>query len=629
VHLHFYKTVFSNWDHSLGPPPAWIPSPTETKETNLAAFLRLTGKNSVAELHDWSVANRAEFWETVAECLNIRFQRPPRATADLAGGIESPQWFPGASLNIVESCFSTSPDATAIIFQTEGGYPSSITYGALDELSNRVAYSLSGLGLCPGDTVAIVMPMTVEAVAAYLGVVKAGCAVVSVADSFAPDEIRTRLRIAGTEVVFTQDVVIREERALPLYQKVVDAGAARAVVVPAAGSSGLAVSLRAEDVGWESFLAGGGTASVRACDPGDTINVLFSSGTTGEPKAIPWTHTTPVKCAMDGYLHHDIKPGDVVAWPTNLGWMMGPWLIFATLISGGVMALYYGTPVAREFCEFVQNAKVRMLGVVPSMVKAWRSSGAADGLDWTSIKTFSSTGEASNPEDMLYLMSRAGYRPVIEYCGGTEIGGGYVTGTLVQAAAPATFTTAAFGLGLYILDENGLPAKTGETFLVPPSIGLSDSLINKNHHNVYYEGTPACPGGELLRRHGDQMERLPGGFYRALGRADDAMNLGGIKTSAAEIERIVSSVAGVSETAAIAASPDQGGPGRLIIFAVLEPGVQLGAAELLGPMQREIKKRLNPLFKIHDVVLIDALPRTASNKVMRRELRSKYSDQTD
>jgi acetyl-CoA synthetase len=327
---------------------------------------------------------------------------------------------------------------------------------------------------------------------------------------------------------------------------------------------------------------------------------------------------------MDGFLHHDIKPGEVVAWPTSIGWMMGPWLIYASLVNRATMALYYGAPVTREFCEFVQNARVRMLGVVPSLVKAWQNAGCVRGLDWTSIKMFSSTGECSNSDDYLYLMSLARYRPIIEYCGGTEIGGGYISGTIVQPASPATFSTPSYGLDFHILDESGKPSLNGELYIVPPSIGLSNTLLNKDHHEVYYAGTPQGPGGELLRRHGDETEALPGGYFRGHGRADDTMNLGGIKVSSTEIERAIAAVPGVVETAAVAFNPPQGGPSLLVLYAVLSPGV--AASDMLRKeMQRAIAARLNPLFKIHDVVPVDALPRTASNKVMRRVLRDSYS----
>jgi acetyl-CoA synthetase len=464
--------------------------------------------------------------------------------------------------------------------------------------------------------------MTVEAVASYLGVIKAGYAVASIADSFAPDEIATRVRIAAAGAAVTQDVALRAGKTLPMYQKVVDAGVERAVVVP----SGVAesVTLRPQDVMWDAFLGDDDKFDAVPCAPDDLSNIMFSSGTTGDPKAIPWTHTTPLKCGMDGHLHHDIKPGEVVAWPTSIGWMMGPWHIYASLLNKATMALYYGAPVSREFCEFVQNAQVALLGVVPSLVKAWQNSDAVGGLDWSAMKLFSSTGECSNADDYLYLMSLAGYRPVVEYCGGTEIGGGYISGTLVQPASPATFSLPCFGLDIRILDEEGLPADSGELYIVPPSIGLSNSLLNKDHHEVYYEGTPPGPAGEVLRRHGDEIERLPGGYYRGHGRADDTMNIGGIKVSSAEIERSLASVEGVDETAAVAYNPPEGGPSLLVMYVVLTPGTSVPMDALKKDMQRAIASKLNPLFKIHDVVLADALPRTASHKIMRRLLRDQY-----
>lgn len=254
-------------------------------------------------------------------------------------------------------------------------------------------------------------------------------------------------------------------------------------------------------------------------------------------------------------------------------------------------------------------------------------------------------------------MSRVkGYRPVIEYCGGTEIGGGYITGTVVQPAVPSAFTTASLGLDFIILDENGKPADNGELFLIPPSIGLSTTLLNKDHHKIYFSDSPPCPSkakgatgvllseeakeflgdktskvsktfeAPILRSHGDQVEKIPGNYFRALGRADDTMNLGGIKVSSAEIERVLNETDGVVETAAIAINPPDGGPSLLVIYTVLQQKKQKlsDKKEILSVFQKQIKEKLNPLFKINDIVIADSLPRTASNKVMRRVLRKEF-----
>jgi acetyl-CoA synthetase len=164
----------------------------------------------------------------------------------------------------------------------------------------------------------------------------------------------------------------------------------------------------------------------------------------------------------------------------------------------------------------------------------------------------------------------------------------------------------------------------GELFLIPPSIGFSTELLNQDHHKVYFDETPKGPDGQLLRRHGDQFERLGGGYFRGHGRVDDTMNLGGIKVSSTEIERALNAIEGVNETAAIAVSAKGGGMSRLVVYTVLTPGTNIEKEMLQKTMQKTIKQNLNPLFKVHDVMLVDSLPRTASNKVMRRKLRSQY-----
>jgi len=500
------------------------------------------------------------------------------------------------------------------------------TYGELEALANRVANGLAAHGLEPGNAIALYMPMTFECVAAYLGIIRAGCVVVSIADSFAPPEIRKRLEISNAAGIITIESFGRGGRSIPLYAKVCDAGAPRTIVFPETADA--AMNLREGDLAWREFLSPETDFESATAEPTDTTNLLFSSGTTGDPKAVPWTHLTPLKCAMDGRYHQDIHPGDVIAWPTNIGWMMGPWLIYAALINRACIALYEGLPSGSGFAEFVRRSGVTMLGVVPSLVRAWRESGACDGVDWTGVRTFSSTGEPSNRHDSLWLMSRTGYRaPVIEYCGGTEIGGGHLTGTVVQPASPATFSTPALGIDLVVVDEDGRPVaenSEGEVFLIPPSIGLSQELLNRDHDSIYYEDCPAGPEGQVLRRHGDQVARLPGGYYRAQGRADDTMNLGGIKVSSLELERVVEKHLRVFEAAAVAVQPGGEGAERLVVFAVLSSPTD--RQDLGRELRAMVAGELNPLFKIHDLVVVDSLPRTASNKLMRRELRRQYQN---
>jgi acetyl-CoA synthetase len=621
LHLFLFTTLFPEWQTTPTSAPAWIPNPSSAAQTHLATFMREQQCASVADFHQWTTTNYFDFLSGMLNKLNICFQRPPTAMCDLSKGVEFPTWLPQAKLNIVESCFNAPATATAIIYPDSQQEIKMLSYGELASLSNRIANGVVELGFKPGDAIAIALPMTMEAVAIYLGIIKMGGVVVAIADSFSSEEIATRLQIAGSVAIFTQETTKRDRKVLPLYSKIITANAPRAIVLP--GTQAATEAYRAGDLRWENFLSSNETFTAQHGSAMQPCNILFSSGTTGIPKAIPWNHGTAIKAASDAYLHHDIQTNDILCWPTNLGWMMGPWLIFAGLVNQAAIAVYDDTPASSDFAKFIQQAKVTMLGVVPTLVSAWRHHNHLDNVDWQQLKCFSSTGECSNAEDMLYLMSRAHYRPVIEYCGGTEIGGSYLSSTLIQKNYPALFSTAVMGVKVLILNEQGQPADTGEIAIVPPALGLSTTLLNADHHEVYFANMPTSSEQQLLRRHGDQAHRYANGYYSILGRADDTMNLSGIKISAVEIERSLAGMAGIAETAAVAIAPPQSGPSHLIIFAVPTSDIA-DKKTMLAAMQMRINQHLSPLFKIYDVVFLTELPKTASNKILRRLLRKQY-----
>ncbi len=605
--------------------PLWTPDAETIARSNIQAACDRLSFDSYDALYRWSITRPAEFWGYVVERLGVRFETPYNEVLNLENGPADARWFSGATMNIAESCFQAEASATAILHGGPDGEIQTMTYGELRRMADAIAAGLKRLGLKPGDAVAVFLPMTARSVAVYLGAILGGYVVVSIADSFSAEQVALRLKIGQAKAIFTQSFLQRGQKNIALLERVAEAAGPRAILVD--DTPPAAVALRKDDVCWTDFLADLPAAAPPVyVAPETAITVLFSSGTTGAPKAVPWDHATPIKGASDGCFHHDIHPRDVVVWPTNLGWMMGPWLIFAALINRAAIGLFEGSPLERPFGRFVQQAGVTMLGVVPSLVRAWRQCGCMDGLDWSSVRVFSSTGECSNADDMRYLSQLAGGRPIIEYCGGTEIGGGYLAATVVQPNIPSTFSTPALGNGLLILDEHGAPAHAGELFLIPPAIGMSNRLLNFEHHEVYYQDTPTGPAGETLRRHGDQMLRLPSGYYCALGRADDAMNLGGIKVGAAEIETALAGLPNVKEVAVICVATPGGGPDRLVVCLGAEASQLPEKAALQAELQQALKTKLNPLFKIHDVFVLASLPRTASNKIIRRQLRADYEN---
>jgi len=622
AHRLLFEFVYEKRGSDQSPAPVWFPSKENLEKSNLATAMRDLCFHNYKDFHKWSVENVDDFWSLVVKRLGIVFKKPQKKISDLSNGVERPVWLPGAELNIVDSCFKAPKEKVAIYFSREGSNKiESWTYSHLESMTNRVANSLKEKGYTNGDVIGIDMPMTPESVAIYLGIIKAGCAALSIADCFAPPEIEKRLKIGNAKLIFTVDYYLREGKKLEIYSKVKEASPPPAVIIPYSGV--LEEKTDVLDMLWQDFLSTKDEFESVPCKPNDPTNILFSSGTTGDPKAIPWDHTTPIKAASDSYFHQDVHPDDILAWPTNLGWMMGPWLIYAAFVNQASMALFTGSYSGKEFGQFVQNSGVTMLGVIPSLVNVWKTRKSIEELDWSKIKKFSSTGECSRKEDMLYLMSLAGYKPIIEYCGGTEIGGVYITGTMMQPCSPSTFTTPAMGVDFLMLDEVGKRTKNGEVFIIPPSIGLSTSMLNRNNFKTYYEGCPK-ENGFSLRRHGDQVEELAGNYFLVHGRVDDVMVLGGNKVGSAEVERILHSHPDVAETAAVTVKPNDGGPNNLIIYVVPFNGKALDTNSLKTDFQKLIKSNINPLIKIYDVVLTNSLPRTASNKVMRRLLRDEY-----
>src|SRR5881397_1932669 len=627
AHLGLYRLAYDGRHPEDGPGPAWVPSRADLHSSNIGRMMAARRLTSFEDFRRWSVDRRDDYWSTMIRTLGIVFRTSPTRILKLPADPRHPEWLAGAQLNIAESCFNAAPNKAAILFGLEGSDAiRKMTYGQLHRLSSRIANGLDALGLHRGERIALFLPMTPEAVAAYIGIVLSGRCVVGIADAVAPPEFQKRSRIADAHAVFTVDSYLRDGKVHDIYSKVIEADGPQAIVIPRTGEP---PHLARNDIAWTDFL---GDRDAYDAVPGrasDYTNILFSSGTTKDPKAIPWTQTTPIKSAADAYLHQDVRPSDVLAWPTSFGWMMGPWLTYASLVNRATMALYIGATTTRAFGEFVDRARVTMLGVVPKLVRSWKTDATMERLDWHRIRVFSSTAEPSTPEEMLYLMFLAGYRPIVEYCGGTEVGGGYITGSVVQPCAPSTFTTPALGLDFEVLDA-GQPATRGELFLVPPSIGLLTELLNYDNDEEYYDGVPEGLHGEVLRRHGDQVERLGDGYYRHLGRIDDMININGVKTSSEEIRSVLKNDH-VYDSKPIAVDLDDSGQHRLVVYVVPRDPRMLGSdslrAELRRDFQRSIKENLNPLLAhVEDVVLVSELPQAGPGKTRTmEELRKDYA----
>ena len=342
IHKKCYEKVYSGIDDVK---PAWIPSKEGVESTNIFKTMTKNGFSSYEEFYQWSIDSKScdDFWMQSAQSIEIDWEKEPSATFDLSdGGAAHVNYFPGGRLNISDSCFNKrDPHEAALIYSMESEPRNlrEMSFQTLNLLSNKIANGLTNkLGLKPGDAVGICMPMTPESIAIYLGIVKAGCVVVSIADSFSPDEIAIRCRISNAKAIFTQDVIFRGAKFLPLFERVLAADrivqesennaseSMKIMVLPGMLHSSsypdvpkddndsswsdkdmegneipihesVSSSMREDiDAGWYDFLelCSEEYTSVKRSAM-DSCNILFSSGTTGEPKAIVWSHSTPIK----------------------------------------------------------------------------------------------------------------------------------------------------------------------------------------------------------------------------------------------------------------------------------------------------------------------------------------------
>lgn len=651
VHRLLFDAAYAGWDVATqGPAPVWRADYAQMDASNMAALMRDLKFSSYDELYHWSIEHGRQFWARMVSELGLHFKNDYVPTPDTIVDLddtEEPRWLPGAELNVVEACFTAAPDETAILYQREGEEKiHRISYAELDARSNRVANALLRAGCQPGDKFAIDMPMHVDAVVIYLGLLKSGCAVVSLADSFKAPDVEVRLEAAApVKGIFVQETT-GGARRFALYEEVLKAKNLPPAVV--LGDAGVMPSIkRGGDISWQDFLTGTEENFTPVpLEMEHDLVIIFSSSTSSPkeqagdkpkpPKAIPWRANTAIKSVVDAKMHHDMQPGKVLCWPTNLGWMMGSFAIFGALGNKGTLALFEGNVVSAEFCQFVERARINVLGLVPTIAEGWEQKNLTKGCDWSAIEVFSSTGSPSNPNNYFYLMARApGYRPVLEYMGGTEIGGGYLQGSVLHPAAPSCFTTPCLGTDIFTPEEDSDDWRKGEVFIVMrdgddecPPMGLSTQLLNFDHHDKYFGRGLTSPEGYLLREHGDVIMRYPGGFIASGGRSDDGINLNGIKTSSLDIENYIKDarIEGLIDLAAIGVRPPEGGEDWLVIYAVTNTP-ELNEETLKKQCREAIKARNPQLARIQDVVLIEKLPLTASGKLRRRYLQDSYLEQ--
>ncbi|NUQ43728.1 MAG: AMP-binding protein [Calditrichaceae bacterium] len=590
------------------------------------------------ELYRRSVADIAWFWDAVLKDLDIQFYQPYRTIVDLRDGIQFPQWCVGGEMNIIHNCldkWQATPvrNRAALRWEGEEGEQRILTYGDLCREVNRCANALRQLGLGKGDAVGLYMPMIPELAVAFLAIIKIGGIILPLFSGYGPSAISARLADADAKALITADGMFR--RGKPALMKPVadealkDAPTVQQVIVVNRIDAAALPWKQGRDHRWEELVPRQSPQAETARTAAeDVLMVIYTSGTTGKPKGAVHTHCGfPVKSAQDMYHPMDVKMQDTMYWMTDMGWMMGPWEVFGTLLIGASMVFYDGAPdypAPDRLWKMVEQHGVTHLGVSPTLIRSLKTHGTAplEKYDLGSLRAAGSTGSPWDPDSWLWLFRNVlnGEKPILNYSGGTEISGGIVCGNFFKPLKPCAFSGAVVGMDADVVNEEGKPARgeVGELIVRQPWIGMTRGFWRdrQRYLDSYWNRL------ENIWVHGDFAAIDNDGLWYILGRSDDTIKIAGKRLGPAEVEAIVNAHEAVAESAAIAV-PDPLKDNEVVVFCVLKPGVP-GDEKLRKELLERIIAELGKPLKPREIRFAAALPKTRNAKVMRRVIRAAY-----
>ncbi|BBG02768.1 MULTISPECIES: AMP-binding protein [Pseudonocardia] len=604
----------------------WRPGPERLERSRVARLARAHGVDGIDALRARSVADVAWYWDAVVADLGLRFSRGYSQVLDLSAGITDAEWFVGGELNVADAClarWAEDPDArdrTAVVHEAEDGSLDSLTFAELDDRVRRVSAGLRGLGLRRGDAVALYLPMVTEAVVAFYAAARIGAVVVPLFSGFAPGAIASRLADGEVRAVVVAESTVRRGRTVAMLPAIRDAVAqspsvSHVVVVGTPGPG---------ETAWADLSAHDPeTGPAEPMAAADTLLLAYTSGTTGKPKGAVHTHAGfLVKTASEVAYSFDVGPGGVFCWITDMGWIMGPLSIVGTHANGATLVLYEGSPDVPDLGRLWQLAerhRVTMLGVSPTLIRTIRSSGAGP-FDLSSVHTLGSTGEPWDPESYEWLAREVfgGRVPIINFSGGTEVGGSFLAPYPVEPIASCSLGGPSLGMDVDVVDAAGQPVRgeIGELVCRQPWPAMTRGVWRdrERYLEAYWSTFPG------LWRHGDHAIVDQEGRWFLRGRSDDVMNVAGKRLAPAEVEAVLIAHPDVAEAAVVGVPDPKKGEA---VWAFWVP--RAGAAEnpdIVEELRRMVGEELGKPFAPSLVRRVAQLPKTRSAKIMRRAVRA-------
>ncbi|WP_054951667.1 AMP-binding protein [Numidum massiliense] len=674
--------------------------------TRLYRWMKQLGFGDYESFFQASIDDINWFWGEAEKALGIAWFAPYTRVLDLSRGIEWPEWYVGGKLNVtynavdkwlVDPQISTRP---AVVWEGEDGTVVTYTYEQLSAAIDRFARGLRREGIAKGDRVAIYMPLLPETIVAILAIIKIGAIFIPCFSGYKADAVAKRLTGAQVKMLISADGYLRRGKAVAMKEE-----ADKACALAPSVQKLVVVRRLGRDVAWQSGrdldwrdLAKSETESTahferadRAhkayrVDPAhkeptaaayrplaaeqtngnDPFMIIYTSGTTGRPKGAVHTHNGfALKSAFDAAFSMDLKPGDILCWLTDMGWMMGPFLMFASLFNAATMVLYEGTPTypeADRVWQLVEDHRMTHLGLSPTLIRSLMPHGEqlVKRHDLSSLQGIASTGEPWNPEPWHWLFETVGQKrvPIYNYSGGTEISGGILGNVPLKPIAPISFNSPLPGMDVDVYDAEGRPVRSevGELVIKQPWVGMTNGFWEEpeRYKKTYWSRWPnTWVHGDWVILDDDS------GQWVITGRSDDTLNVAGKRLGPAEVESVLVAHPAVLEAGTIGI-PDEVKGEVPVCFVVLksvtsaarspdgklkpnegsrystsratgdvtEQGRQAPSASQVAQLHDElmvlVAERLGKSLCPKAIHFVPDLPKTRNAKIMRRAIRAAY-----